>query len=67
MAVEGREIIKRHLAALRDGFYCHQDEGGEYLVVGTPYLYPNNDGICLYIEELPGGQARVSDGGRRRT
>ena len=63
MAVEGREIIKRHLAALRDGFYCHRDDGGEYLVVGTPYLYPNNDGICLYIEELPGGQARVSDGG----
>ncbi len=61
--MEGSEIIKRHLATLAEGFSGHRRDGVEYLVIGTPYYYPNDDGISLYIEELPEGRVQVSDGG----
>lgn len=61
--MEGSEIIQRYLTTLADGFSGHRYDGVECLVIDTPYLYPNDDGICLYIEELGGGQVRVSDGG----
>ena len=63
MPLDGNEIIRQYLDTLAAEFYCQRYDDVAYLVVGTPYLYPNNDGISLYIEELPGGQARVSDGG----
>lgn len=62
-AMEGSEIIKRHLATLAEGFSGHRYDGVEYLVIGTPYYYPNNDGISLYIEELPEDRVKVWDGG----
>ena len=68
MALEGSEVVKQYVETLRQGFHCHkweevQYEEVQYIVINTPYLYPNDDGICLYVEELPGGQVRVSDGG----
>ena len=63
MTLDGNEIIRRYLDNLAEGFSCHRYDDVSYLVIGTPYLYPNDDGICLYIEELPSGQVRVSDGG----
>lgn len=63
MAIEGNEIVRRYLDSLADGFSCHQEEGAKELLVGTPYLYPNDDCICLYMEELADDQVKVSDGG----
>ena len=63
MAIEGNEIVRRYLDTLADGFSCHQAEGARKLLVITPYLYPNDDCICLYMEELADDQVKVSDGG----
>lgn len=63
MAIKGSELVKQYVETLSGGFHCREYDGANYLVVGTPYLYPDNDGISLYVEELPDGRIQVSDGG----
>lgn len=36
---------------------------GGFLMLKTPFTYPDGDGYPLYLSELPGGGVRVSDGG----
>lgn len=62
MAIEGGEIVRRYLENLAEDFSCHHEDG-QTLIIGTPYYYPNNDGICLYIKELPESRVKVSDWG----
>ena len=63
MAIEGNEAVKQYLDTLARGFSCHHFDGAAELLIGTPYLYPNDDCICLYLKELADGRVRVSDGG----
>ncbi|MGI9229818.1 MAG: DUF1828 domain-containing protein [Gammaproteobacteria bacterium] len=36
---------------------------GEFLMLQTPFTYPDGDGYPLYLSELPSGGIRISDGG----
>lgn len=61
MGLDGDKVVKRHLENLAGGFSCHYYDDLLYIV--TPYLFPDNDMIALYLEEAPGGKVRVNDGG----
>lgn len=63
MAIDEREVIAGYLEYLEADFRCRRFEEATYLVVTTPYLYPNNDVVELYIDEVPEGRVEVSDGG----
>ena len=63
MAIDEREVVERYLESLKAEFCCQRFEDVSYLVVTTPYLYPNNDVVELHIDELPEGMVEVSDGG----
>jgi len=63
MAIDEREVVARYLEYLETDFHCRRLEEASYLVVSTPYLYPNNDVVELYIDELSEGLVEVSDGG----
>ncbi len=63
MAIEGTEIVKKYLETLADEFQYSQKGRVNHLSIATPYLYPNNDVISLYIKEVPGSKVQVSDGG----
>ena len=63
MAIEGTEIVKKYLETLADEFQYSQKGKVNHLSIATPYLYPNNDVISLYIREMPGSKVQVSDGG----
>jgi hypothetical protein len=53
------DIIARYLGTLEGGFSCVPSGIGLQIV--TPYVYPNNDLIELYLEELPNDLIRVTD------
>ena len=63
MAIDEKEVIARYLESLEADFRCRRFEEASYLVVTTPYLYPNNDVVELYIDEPSEGIVEVSDGG----
>ncbi len=63
MAIDEREVIARYLESMEAEFRCQRFEEASYLVVTTPYLYPNNDVVELHIDELPENMVEVSDGG----
>ena len=63
MAIEGTEIVKKYLETLADEFQYSQKGRVNHLSIATPYLYPNNDVISLYIREITGNEVQVSDGG----
>ena len=63
MAIDEREVIEKYLESLEADFRCQRFEEASYLVVTTPYLYPNHDVVVLFIDELPDGGVEVSDGG----
>ena len=63
MAIDENEVISSYLRSLETDFYCRRFEESTYIVVATPYLYPNNDVVELYIDELSDGMVEVSDGG----
>lgn len=63
MAIDEKEVIARYLESLEADFRCRRFEEASYLVVTTPYLYPNNDVVELYIDELSEGMVEVTDGG----
>lgn len=52
-------VIREYLSKLRLEFACEQVNGRLRLV--TPYLYPDNDLIEIYVEQLPDGRIRVTD------
>lgn len=54
-----REAIERYIKSLKEGFSCFR--GGERLRIITPYLYPDNDLIEIFLEELPPDQVRATD------
>ena len=61
MGLDGDKVVKRYLENLAGEFSCHYYDDLLYIV--TPYLFPDNDMIALYLEEAPGGKVRVNDGG----
>ena len=61
MAIDGNELVKQYLNTLSEGFQVYSS--GNVLNINTPYYFPDNDGICLYVKELPNGKLQVSDGG----
>lgn len=59
MVLNCQEAIERYLASLKEGFSCIPTENKLRII--TPYLYPDNDLIEIFVEELPSGQIRVTD------
>ncbi len=57
--MECSEIIQRAVESLRRGFKCLQYE--DRLCIVTPYLYPDNDLIELFVEDVGSGRIRVTD------
>lgn len=62
--IDGKQIIQEYLDGLKTGFEVtplpNEDQG---VLIGTPFLMPDNDGIEIYAYHLPGGKVRFSDGG----
>lgn len=54
-----QEAIEEYLANLKQGFSCVTS--AERIRIITPYLYPDNDLIEVFIEELPSGLVRATD------
>ncbi|OGO50626.1 MAG: hypothetical protein A2148_00700 [Chloroflexi bacterium RBG_16_68_14] len=59
MALSCAEITQRYVATLTEGFQCQTLESR--IRITTPYLYPDNDLIDVYIEELSPARIRVTD------
>ena len=59
MRLDCQQAIEGYVTSLREGFSCVGTEGR--LRITTPYLYPDNDLIEIFVEELPSGQIRVTD------
>jgi len=57
MECEG--AVRQYLEKMKADFACVQVNGKLKLI--TPYLYPDNDLVEVYVEELPNGRVRVSD------
>ena len=53
------KAIRDYLEKIKAEFACEQLDGR--LKVITPYVYPDNDLVEVYVEELPDGRVRVSD------
>ena len=53
------EIIDKYISGLRKGFHCVP--GDKRLRIITPYLYPDNDLIEVFIEDLGSGRIKVTD------
>lgn len=59
MNLSCREAVEGYLTNLQRGFTCVPIENRLRII--TPYLYPDNDLIEIFVEELPSGQVRVTD------
>jgi hypothetical protein len=57
--VNCEQVIRDYLSKIKAEFACEEFDGG--LKIVTPYLYPDNDLVEVYVEELPDGRVRVSD------
>jgi len=57
--MECERIIREYLGAIEGDFVCEECDGRLKLI--TPYLYPDNDLVEVYVEELLGGRVRVTD------
>lgn len=53
------EIVRKYIETLKGEFECRSMEG--WLKVITPYLYPDNDHIEIFIKEISAELIRVSD------
>jgi len=53
------EIVRSYIDTLKGEFECVSTEG--WLRVVTPYLYPDNDNIEIFIKEISPNLIRVSD------
>jgi len=56
---ECEKIVQAYLDYLGQGFKCYTED--EYVVLETPYLYPDGDTIQLFIELLSENRVRMSD------
>jgi len=56
------EIIRSYINTLKGEFECISIDG--WLKVTTPYVYPNNDNIEVFIKEISHNLIRVSDLGQ---
>ena len=59
MQLSCEEIAKQYLATISNRFTCEPMDN--HLRVITPYLYPNNDLIEVFVQERPPGTVRVTD------
>jgi uncharacterized protein DUF1828 len=59
MQISCENIVREYLDRLKGEFSCHRTDSRLRLV--TPYVYPDNDFIELYVEQLPDGRVRVTD------
>src|SRR5229473_5579780 len=57
--MECESAVRQYLEKVKADFACVQVDGKLKLI--TPYLYPDNDLVEVYVEELPNGRVRVSD------
>lgn len=57
--MECESAVRQYLEKVKADFACVQVNGKLKLI--TPYLYPDNDLVEVYVEELPNGRVRVSD------
>ena len=56
------EIIDKYISGLRKGFHCVP--GDKRLRIITPYLYPDNDLIEVFIEDLGSGVLKLQTLGK---
>ena len=61
MQLSCEEIAKQYLETLSNRFTC--ESVGNVLHIITPYLYPNNDLIEVFVQELPPETIKVTDSG----
>ena len=59
MQLSCEEITRQYLETLSNRFTCEPMDN--HLRVITPYLYPNNDLIEVFVQERPSGKVRVTD------
>jgi hypothetical protein len=57
--VNCEQVIRDYLSKIKAEFACEESDGRLRIV--TPYLYPDNDLVEVYVEELRDGRVRVSD------
>ncbi len=57
--MECESVIRGYLEKIKAEFTCEPSDGRLKLI--TPYLYPDNDLVEVYVEELPNGRVRVTD------
>lgn len=57
--MECEEFIGQYLATLKEGFKCVRSD--RRLRVVTPYVYPDNDLIEVFVEELGNNRVKVTD------
>jgi len=57
--MECREIVKRYITGLEEGFQCIYAE--RRLRIITPYLYPDNDLIEVFVEDLGRKRVKITD------
>ncbi|MEX0800243.1 MAG: DUF1828 domain-containing protein [Dehalococcoidia bacterium] len=59
MTLSCREVTQRFVAELDSGFHCESLDGKLRIV--TPYPFPDNDLIEVFVEELSSERVRVTD------
>ncbi len=57
--MECKEVIEEYISGLKEGFKCISTE--KRLRIITPYLYPDNDLIEIFIEELSNNRLKITD------
>ena len=57
--MECQEVVERYIAGLKEGFQCLPTE--RRLRIVTPYLYPDNDLIEIFIEDFGGERVKITD------
>jgi len=57
--MECSDIIKKAIETLELGFKCTQY--GKRMCIVTPYMYPDNDLIEVFIEDIAGNRVRATD------
>jgi hypothetical protein len=53
------QVIEKTVSELKGSFRCIPYDKG--LGIVTPYLYPDNDLVEVFVEEISGGRIRVTD------
>ncbi len=57
--MECHHLVEKYLDALKQGFKCLSTE--RRLRIITPYTFPDNDFVEVFVEDARGGSVRVSD------